>query len=84
MLSRKGFATDSANKRSFISMGPQVRPQVVGPRKSLRAQVALEGGRMLLHPFRVGGGGTWPLRIGQVQDVVAVINRRCRLPPAGP
>ena len=83
MLSRKGFTTDRANKRSFIGMGPQVRPQIVGPCESLRTQVALESGRMLLHPFRVGGGRTWPLRIGQVQDVVAIINRRRRLPPAG-
>lgn len=53
VLPRKRFAADGANKRSFIGMGAQVGPQVIGSRKAFRAQVALEGGRMLLHPFRI-------------------------------
>jgi len=53
VLSRKRFAADGANKRSFIGVGAQVGPQVIGSCKAFRAQVALEGGRMLLHSLRI-------------------------------
>ena len=53
VLSRKRFAADGANKRSFIGVGAQVGPQVIGSCKAFRAQVALESGRMLLHSLRI-------------------------------
>lgn len=78
VLPRERFAADGANKRSLVSVGAQVGPQIIGSCKAFRTQVALEGGRMLLHPFGVVGRGTRPLWIGQIQDVVAIVDRRCR------
>ena len=62
VLARKGLAADGADKGPLVGVGAQVGAQVVGAREALRAEVALEGGRVLLGALGVvgvdGGAGT--------------------------
>src|SRR5271154_6007430 len=49
VLTSERFAADCANKRSLISVGSQMRPQVVGTSEFFSAQVALKVGRVFLY-----------------------------------
>lgn len=71
MLTCKCFAADRADKWSFVGVSSQVRAQVVGSSEALRAQVTLESSRVFLCSSTVIGSSTRPLRIGQIQNVVA-------------
>lgn len=84
MLSRKRLAADGAHEWSFIRVRAQMRSQIVRPREALRAEMALECGRVLLHPLRVRLRGAGALRIGKIQNVVPAFERRCGQSPIRP
>lgn len=52
MLPGKSLAADRAHERSFVSVSAQVRSQIVRSSKTLRAEAALERGRVLLYALR--------------------------------
>lgn len=71
MLARKRFPTHRAHERTLVSVCAEMGAQIVCPGKALRAQVALEGRRMLLHPVTSrGADGGRTTRIGEVKDVI--------------
>ncbi|KAI4130093.1 MAG: hypothetical protein LQ347_003509 [Umbilicaria vellea] len=70
VLAREGLAADGADEGPFVGVGAQVGAEVVGAREAFGAEVALEVGRVFLHPsgvvglIVVGPGG-----IGEVEEV---------------
>jgi len=73
VLASECFTANRANERSLIRVRSEMRAQVVCSSKPLRAEITLEGSRVFLLPaaFRAIGGR--PLRIGEIQNVVALI-----------
>jgi hypothetical protein len=66
VLAGEGFAADCAHEWSFIGVGAEMRAQIVCSGKPLRAQVALESGRVLLDALRVTGSSTGASWISQI------------------
>ncbi len=74
VLAGEGLAADGTDEGPFVGVGAQVGAEVVGAGEFLGAQGALEGGGVFLDAFGVGGRAG-ALRVGQVEDVVAVGDR---------
>ena len=77
VLTCKSFATDGADKRSLISMGAEMRSQIVSTGELLGAEVTLEGSRVLLNstarlPCTRRSGS---IRISKIQNIISVVDR---------
>lgn len=81
MLPSECLSTHRANERTLVSVGSQMRAQVVGPGEALGAQVALEGCRVLLDPFGIStlGARSLVFWICQPEDIFSIWERGCRL-----
>jgi hypothetical protein len=80
VLTRKCLAAVAADKRSLVSVSPEMRAKVVGACEALGAEAALECGRVLLSTLGGASGGVvrvvggWAIGICEVEDVVPVGN----------
>lgn len=81
VLAGKGLAADGADERSFVGVRAEVGSEVVGAREPLRAEVALESGRVLLYALAVVVG-RGSLGICEVEDVVSLVGSPARAPNA--
>jgi len=73
VLARERFTADRANERSLVCMCAKMRTKIVCSGETLRTQIALEGGRMLLLPAAIRAIGGRTLRIGEIKNVIALI-----------
>lgn len=73
MLTSERLAADSADEGSLVSMRAKMRAQVVGSGKTLRAKVALKGGRVFLLSAAVCAVRRRPFRVGKIKYVVALV-----------
>lgn len=66
MLTSKGFAADSADKRPFICVGSKMGAEVVRPCKPFGTKGALKRRRMLLLPSALYTVQRGPFGVGKI------------------
>ena len=77
VLPGKGFGTDTADKRAFIRVGTEMGSKIVCTCEFLGAEVALEGGRVLLYTF-LRSSGRRAVGVCKLKDVVSIGDGICR------
>ena len=75
VLARESLAAHRTHERPLVSVGAQVRAEVVGAREAFGAEGALERRRMFLHPLAVVARRS-SRGIREIEDIVAVRNGR--------
>jgi hypothetical protein len=74
VLACEGFAAYGADEGSFVCVRAEVGAEVVGAGEAFRTEVALEGGGVFLDAFWFAWGCAGSLGIGEVENVVAVLD----------
>jgi hypothetical protein len=74
VLARECLSTHRANKRTLVSVGTEMRAQIVGSSKALWAESALERSRMLLNALGIPivGAHCLVVWICKSQDILSV------------
>lgn len=73
VLTSERFAADGAYERSLVGVRAQMGAEVVRSSESLRTEIALKRGGVLLLPAALCAVGRCSLGIGEIEDVVSLI-----------